>query len=164
MKPMPPRDRGGGADADGCAADDHVARGDEVDAEAGGGFLAEAERVERAGGEGEDEPADEDERGGEGDVVHRAIGDRAHQPEHDLGGGIGVGRQIERERHQRGAEAGDGDAGEDEREHAASSGEALQQQRAEQRAGDAHHRQGEREGHRDAGVEREHGAERWRRT
>ena len=41
----------GGADADRRAADDQCAGAVEIHAEAGGGFLAEAERVERAGAE-----------------------------------------------------------------------------------------------------------------
>ena len=48
-----------------------------------------------------------------------AVGQRPHQPEHDLKGGEGAWRQIKDERGQGAAHGGDGDAGEDQGQRAA---------------------------------------------
>ena len=78
-------DGGAGADRGGDADDEAEPQAGEADAERGGGVLAEGQRVEPAA-EPEHQPAARGDEGRrEGDVDERAVGERAHQPEDDLG-------------------------------------------------------------------------------
>ena len=79
------RDRRPGPD--GARADDDEPRPRDVDAEARCGLLAERERAQRPPGRQQQRRRDGEEGRREDDMHHRAVLERAEEPEHDLGDG-----------------------------------------------------------------------------
>ena len=63
--------------------------------------------------------AGQDQRRRQPHLRQAAVGERAHQPEHHLHRGERILRQVERERDERRGDAGDGEAGEDQRHRSA---------------------------------------------
>ena len=154
-------DRHRSADRQRGASDEPRAQARKVEAEAGRGVLAERQRVERRRARQQQRPASKHQRQRQPQLRQAAVGERAHQPEHDFVGGVRVRRQVERQRGQRAGEAVDRHPGEDQRHRSgAAAGQRIERQRRDDRAGDAAERKREREDAGEAGIEDDDRAER----
>ncbi len=143
-------DRHRRSDAERNADHHRQAHAVEIDAQRGGGVLAERERTEGAGVGREQQPARDEERRGDDDVVAAAVLERAEQPEGDFERGIGIGREIEDERGHGAGEARERESRQQRHGEArAAAGDGDEAADRHQRAGDAGERHGERSGARE---------------
>ena len=130
------RDRGPDAE---CDAGDHgQARAHQIDAERGGGVLAERQRAEGARIERKHDPARDQERRRDQQMIARAVLQRSKQPEHHFERDERIGREIEDERGRGAGETCERKAGQQhDRQAGAAAGNRHQPADRDQRAGNA---------------------------
>ena len=107
------RHRHRGADAESHGEDDDEAKPADIEAEAFGGLLAESQQAEALPMPRQQRGRDHNEGQRQHDMADAAVFQRSEQPEGDLQGREGIGREVHRQRGPRSGQAGDREPGED---------------------------------------------------
>src|SRR5262249_53573104 len=140
-----PCDRYRGAGPEGDADHNQQAGAVDVDAERSRRIFAQRERAEGAGVEREQNPAQQEEGGGDEQMIGAAVLERAKEPERDFKRRVGRRREVEDERDSGAGEAREREAGKQRDGQArAPSGNRDQPADRDERAGDAGERHRER--------------------
>ncbi len=152
--------RGGRSHRQGRPSERQHADAGEIDAEALRLGFPQAQRVQGAGGQGEQAAADQDEGRGERHVGPAAVRQRAQQPLGDLIDGEQAGGEVQRQGHARAGQAGHRGPGEDQGQGSPAAGDGEGGAGGDQGARHRQERGGQGEGAAEAEIDRDHRPER----